>query len=128
VPITSSGHVLARLSPPLFDAHQQYRAIGAVISVLYLALTTAFNALLSCVVILAYFAFAIPIIYLLCRGRQFDRLGTFQLEKAEWFVNIGALAFMSFLAIFFCLRVNHPATKTNMNNSSRSTYDLKVQC
>jgi choline transport protein len=92
-------------------------AIGAIISVLYLASTTAFNALLSCLVILAYFAYAIPIICLLCRGQKYDRQGTFQLGKSGWFIKIGALAFMSFLAIFFCFPVYRPVTKTNMSKS-----------
>lgn len=91
--------------------------IGALISILYLASTTAFNALLSCVVILAYFAYSVPIICLLLRGRKYDRQGTFTLGKYGWAINIGALLFMSFLAIFFCFPVYRPVTQSNMSRS-----------
>lgn len=74
---------------------------------------------------LAYFAYSIPIICLLCRGRKFDRQGTFQLGKAGWFVNIGAVCFMTFLAIFFCFPVYRPVTKTNM---SEFPPDFSVLC
>lgn len=90
-------------------------AIAAVVSVLYLASTTAFNALLSCLVMLAYFAYCIPIACLLLRGRQYDRPGTFKLGKYGWFINVAALFFMAFLAVFFCFPVYRPVTKDNMS-------------
>ncbi|EXJ83498.1 hypothetical protein A1O1_07121 [Capronia coronata CBS 617.96] len=101
-------------------------AIAALISVLYLASTTAFNALMSCLVILGYFAYGVPILCLLLRGRVLDREGTFKLGKAGWTINILALCFMSFLTIFFCFPVYLPATKNNMNYASLVSVGLML--
>ena len=92
-------------------------AIAAAVSILYVASTTAFNALMSCLVILGYFAYGVPIVCLLIRGRQYDREGTFKLGRWGWFVNSAAVGFMSFLAIFFCFPLYLPATKTDMSES-----------
>ncbi|EXJ88765.1 hypothetical protein A1O3_01829 [Capronia epimyces CBS 606.96] len=101
-------------------------AISALVAILYLASTTAFNALMSCLVILAYFAYAVPIICLLLRGRTMDREGTFKLGKAGWTINILALCFMSFLTVFFCFPVYLPATKDNMNYACVVTAGLML--
>lgn len=105
--------------------------IAALVSILYLASTTAFNALLSCLVVLAYFAYGVPIVCLLLRGRVYDREGTFKLGRFGWAINIAAVCFMSFLAIFFCFPVYLPATKTNMSKflfRGKERFELNCHC
>ncbi|KAK4944581.1 hypothetical protein LTR10_016015 [Elasticomyces elasticus] len=101
-------------------------AIAALVSVLYLASTTAFNALMSCLVVLGYVAYSIPIVCLMLSGRVYDRQGAFKLGKYGWVINGLAVFFMTLLGIFFCFPVYLPATKDNMNYASVVSVGLLV--
>ena len=96
------------------NAHLMSSALIALIGVLYLAATTAFNSLITGCIAFLLLSYIIPVICLLMRKRQI-RQGPFWLGKFGLFSNIVLLGWTLFAIVFFSFPPVLPVSKDNMN-------------
>lgn len=96
-------------------------ALMFLLGLVYLASTTAFNAILSMAILGMYLSYALPIIYMLSHGRKglSPSQGVFRLGKVTGtVVNVVAVVWL-IVAMFFSTWPNfYPVTETNMNYST----------
>jgi choline transport protein len=82
---------------------------------MYLASTAAFNAMSSACIVLLYISYAIPVICLLCKGRQKSLTGPFNLGVFGLISNYVLLAWTVFTLVLYSFPSYMPATAGNMN-------------
>ncbi|KAL1957372.1 hypothetical protein VTO42DRAFT_6052 [Malbranchea cinnamomea] len=93
-------------------------AIMAVLGCIYVASSTAFNALVGCNVLLANISFSFPIALMLFGGRKTLKSTTFPLGKVLGpIINTVALGWILFMVVFFNFPFTVPVTASNMNYS-----------
>ncbi|OQV10176.1 hypothetical protein CLAIMM_14211 [Cladophialophora immunda] len=97
-------------------------AILAICGCIYLASSTAFNALVNSAVVLQQVSFLIPIALLLYRkrdSRYLPKSRSFALPRGLGFaINVLAVLFTSVTTIFFCFPLLLPVTASSMNYTS----------
>ncbi|AET37961.1 Hnm1p Ecym_2212 [Eremothecium cymbalariae DBVPG len=105
--------VNTELGVPL-NAHLLSCAVISLLGVLYLASSTAFNALVTGCISFLLLSYTVPVICLLLKQRNIKR-GPFWLGKFGTFSNYVLLAWTLFSLVFFSLPPMKPITKGNMN-------------
>ena len=98
-----------------------------VIGCVYLASSTAFNAIVSPGLILEQVTFAIPAALLMWQGRPSQHSpakGPFKLGKLGWVANAVTVGWACFEIIFYNLPAEKPVTSGNMSKSSDSVLLL----
>lgn len=95
----------------------------AVIGFVYLASSTAFNALISCNVILMNISFGLPIGLMLFGRRKYMKPTTFPLGNILGpIINTAALSWILFVTVFFNFPFTMPARVDNISKFSPQIY------
>src|SRR5699024_187255 len=84
--------------------------IVAVLGLLYLGSTTAFNSMVIACIVLLYISYSIPVVCLLIKGRNNIKHGPFWLGKVGLFCNIVLLAWTLFTIVMYSFPSEYPAT------------------
>lgn len=96
-------------------------ALQMLLGLIYIGNTTAFNAILSMAIIGMYISYALPIAYMLLRGRRVlypGDYGKFKLGRLLGPVmNVVSLIWMTVVVIFSTFPTMMPVTAQNMNYS-----------
>jgi choline transport protein len=97
--------------------------VQALLGLLYLGNTTAFNAVLSMAILGIYASYVLPIVYMLVYGRtpstyRIVRFGPFTLGRWGSAINIFALLWGTLAMLFSTFPSYQPVTPENMNYSS----------
>ncbi|THY16766.1 choline transport protein [Aureobasidium pullulans] len=109
---------LSKVDPKLdvpLNAHFTSCVIVTIVGCMYLASTAAFNAMSSACIVLLYVSYAIPVVCLLCRGRQQSLTGPFNLGVFGLISNYVLLAWTVFTLVLYSFPSYMPATAGNMN-------------
>ncbi|TIA30658.1 choline transport protein [Aureobasidium pullulans] len=109
---------LSKVDPKLdvpLNAHFTSCVIVTIVGCMYLASTAAFNAMSSACIVLLYISYAIPVVCLLCRGRQQSLTGPFNLGVFGLISNYVLLAWTVFTLVLYSFPSYMPATAGNMN-------------
>lgn len=109
--------VLSKVDPRLdvpFLAHSFSCFIVAVLGLLYLGSSTAFNSMVIGCIVLLYVSYSIPVICLLIKGRDNIKHGPFWLGKVGLFCNIVLLAWTLFTIVMYSFPSEYPATTGSM--------------
>jgi choline transport protein len=98
-------------------------ALQALLGLIYVGNTTAFNAVLSMAILGIYASYVLPITYMLVYGRSPSphrtvRFGLFRLGKWGVIVNIVALLWTTLAMLFSMFPSFQPVDSGNMNHSS----------
>lgn len=120
------GRIHSSLDVPVF-ALIANAAIVFIIGCIYLASSTAFNALIGTGLILQQVSFAFPAALLLYRRRSSTYLPTarrIRLGLFGWVANVVTVAFGILTLVFYCFPSEMPVTGGNM---SMCFYPLKMQ-
>ncbi|CCH57997.1 hypothetical protein TBLA_0A01960 [Henningerozyma blattae CBS 6284] len=107
----------AEVNPTLgvpLNAHLMSCGWIAIIGLLYLASSTAFNSLITGCIAFLLLSYIIPVICLLQKKRQIKH-GPFWLGKFGLFSNIVLLCWTLFSIVFFSFPPNLPVNRNNMN-------------
>ena len=109
---------LSRVAPdpigvPLW-AHVFSCVAIALLGLLYLASSTAFNSLVTGCIIFQYLSYSIPVCFLMLKGRNI-KPGPFWLGKWGWLCNIVLLVWSLLTLVFYSFPFIMPATAGNMN-------------
>lgn len=119
---TPWSNTLARISPTFcnpFNATLVCGIISTVVSVIYVGNSTAFNALLSCFVILTTLSYLAAILPHILTGRKYVKPGPFWMPGIWGFIVIGiACAYILSFNVIFLFPFLLPVTPQNMNYSS----------
>lgn len=105
--------ILSKVDPVLdvpFMAHSVSCFIVAVLGLLYLGSTTAFNSMVIACIVLLYISYSIPVVCLLIKGRNNIKHGPFWLGKVGLFCNIVLLAWTLFTIVMYSFPSEYPAT------------------
>lgn len=97
--------------------------LQALLGLLYVGNTTAFNAVLSMAILGCYASYVLPIAYMLVYGRtpsmhRHVRFGPFSLGRWGPVINIAALLWGVLAMVFSMFPSYQPVTPSNMNYSS----------
>ncbi|KAH0604846.1 uncharacterized protein H6S33_006514 [Morchella sextelata] len=101
-------------------------ACASVLSIVYIFSTTAFSALITSYIVLSSLSYAGAIGGHVATGRKAVVPGPFWLGRWGWAVNLGSLAWISVMVVFFCWPFVKPVTKANMNWTSVIVTGLAV--
>ncbi|PWY86488.1 amino acid transporter [Aspergillus sclerotioniger CBS 115572] len=118
------SQVNKKLDVPI-AAHTASCFIVAVLGLLYLGSSTAFNSMVTACISLLYISYSIPVICLLYRGRDNIKHGPFWLGKWGLFANIVTLAWTLFCLVMYSFPASMPVTTGNMNYVS-AVYGVVV--
>ncbi|KAI9891285.1 MAG: hypothetical protein M1814_002975 [Vezdaea aestivalis] len=113
-----ASHFLARVAPALdvpLNAHAVSCFIVALVGLLYLGSTTAFNSMVTACIVLLYISYAIPVACLLWRGRNNIKHGPFWLGPIGLFSNIVLLLWTVFTLVMYSFPPVQPIKASNMN-------------
>ncbi|KAE8147043.1 amino acid/polyamine transporter I [Aspergillus avenaceus] len=102
------------LDVPLMS-HNVSCFIVAVLGLLYLGSSTAFNSMVTACITLLYVSYSFPIISLWYRGRDNIKHGPFWLGKLGLFCNIVTILWTIFCLVMYSFPATMPATTGNMN-------------
>lgn len=105
---------VSRTGVPI-NAHLMSCAWCAVIGCIYMASTTAYNAMVTGCIIFLMNSYAIPVLFLLWKGRNNVAHGPFWLGKIGLFCNIVLLCWTVFATIFYSFPAEMPVTAGSMN-------------
>lgn len=95
----------------------------AVLGCIYVASSTAFNALVGCNVLLANISFSFPIGLMLFGRRQYMKPTTFPLGNILGpILNAVALGWITFMVVFFSFPFTMPAEPSNMSTTIRFVF------
>jgi choline transport protein len=109
---------LSKIHPTLdvpLNAHIASCIIVAILGVLYVGSTTAFNSMVTACIVLLYVSYSIPVLALLYKGRDNIRHGPFWMGPIGLFANIVLLCWTLFTIVMFSLPSVMPAKAGNMN-------------
>ncbi|CAL9734005.1 choline transport protein [Monosporozyma servazzii] len=96
------------------NAHLMSCCWIAIIGILYLASSTAFNSLITACIAFLLLSYMVPVVCLLWRRRQIKH-GPFWLGKYGFVANIVLLAWTAFAIVFFSFPPVLPVDRNNMN-------------
>ncbi|KAE8350533.1 amino acid transporter [Aspergillus coremiiformis] len=102
------------LDVPL-NAHVASCAVVAVLGLLYLGSSTAFNSMVTACIVLLYVSYVVPIVALLYRGRERIRHGPFWLGRVGLVCNVVVLLWTGFCLVVYSFPSVYPVTPGNMN-------------
>ena len=103
-----------KLDVPL-RAHLVSSALVAIVGLLYIGSSTAFNSMITATIVLLYISYAVPIASLLLKGRDNIRHGPFWLGKTGLFSDVVVLCWTLFTLVIFSFPYKMPATASDMN-------------
>jgi choline transport protein len=115
--------ILSKVDPRLdvpFMAHSVSCFIVAVLGLLYLGSSTAFNSMVIGCIVLLYVSYSIPIVCLLIKGRNNIKRGPFWLGNFGLFCNIVTLGWTLFTIVMYSFPSEYPATA-----GSKSQYPIQ---
>ncbi|PWW73672.1 hypothetical protein C7212DRAFT_284584 [Tuber magnatum] len=98
-----------------FYAHTMSCIIVALLGLLYIGSTTAFNSMITACIVLLYISYAIPVILLLMKGRSNIKHGPFWTGKLGLMANLVLLAWTGFTLIMYSFPYTMPITSGTMN-------------
>ncbi|EMT72227.1 Choline transport protein [Fusarium odoratissimum] len=104
----------SRLDVPL-AAHMTNTALVAIVGCIYMASTTAFNAMIIACIVFPNLSYAVPILSLLYHGRTNLIHGPFWLGRLGLVCNIVALLWIIFTLVFYSFPAVMPVSTGNMN-------------
>ncbi|KAJ8060968.1 hypothetical protein OCU04_010047 [Sclerotinia nivalis] len=110
----SLAKINVTLDVPL-RAHALSATVVAILGFLYLISTTAFNSMIIGCIVLPYVSYTIPLLCLLCKGRDSISHGPFWLGRFGHFANILTIIWTLFALIMFSFPIHLPVTTSNMN-------------
>ncbi|EAW08762.1 putative choline transport protein Ctr [Aspergillus clavatus NRRL 1] len=111
---TIFARVHPRLDVPL-HAHGASCAVVALLGLLYLGSSTAFNSMVTACIVLLYASYVVPIVCLLHRGRESIEHGPFWLGRVGQMCNYGVLLWTAFCLVVYSFPAEYPVTAENMN-------------
>ncbi|ABN64750.1 predicted protein [Scheffersomyces stipitis CBS 6054] len=97
------------------NAHLMSCVWCAIIGCIYMGSTTAYNAMVIGCIIFLLMSYAVPVVFLLMKGRDNIKHGPFWLGKIGLFANIVLLVWTVFTTIFYSFPPVMPVTAGNMN-------------
>lgn len=98
-----------------FNAHLFSSVIVAILGVLYLASSTAFNSMVVGCITFLLLSYTVPTFCLLYRGRNNIKHGCFWLGKVGLFANIVTILWTLFALVFFSFPTYMPVNAGDMN-------------
>lgn len=97
------------------NAHYMSCAWCAVIGCIYMGSTTAYNAIVIGCIVFLLLSYAVPVVFLLLKGRDNIYHGPFWMGKIGLVSNYVVLFWAAFATIFYSLPEVMPVTAGNMN-------------
>lgn len=110
------------------NAHLMCCGMSAIIGAIYMASSTAYNAMLVACVTFLLFSYCVPVLFLLKRGRNNFKYGPFRLGKFGYVCNIVLLLWSVFAIVFFSFPWEEPVKASNMNYVSVIFVGFAVYC
>lgn len=98
-----------------FYAHSMSCFVVALLGLLYIGSTTAFNSMVTACIVLLYISYAIPIVLLLMKGRNNIKRGPFWLGGFGLTANIVTLVWTLFTLVMYSFPYGKPVTAGSMN-------------
>jgi choline transport protein len=98
-----------------FYAHTMSCIVVALLGLLYIGSTTAFNSMVTACIVLLYISYAIPVILLLMKGRNNIKHGPFWVGKLGLVANLVLLFWTGFTLIMYSFPYSMPVTSGTMN-------------
>ncbi|KAG0641379.1 amino acid permease-domain-containing protein [Tuber brumale] len=98
-----------------FHAHTMSCIVVALLGLLYIGSTTAFNSMVTACIVLLYISYAIPVILLLMKGRNNIKHGPFWVGKLGLVANLVLLFWTGFTLIMYSFPYSMPVTSGTMN-------------
>jgi len=92
--------------------------IGALLSLIYLGSSAAFNAFTGVATICVSASYGLPVFILLCRGRHLIDNAPFHLGKFGYVINIITILWIILSTILFTMPISIPVTAATMNYAS----------
>ncbi|KAH8431467.1 choline transporter [Aspergillus melleus] len=108
------SHVHPTLDVPL-NAHSASCFIVALLGLLYLGSSTAFNSMVTACIVILYASYVVPIVCLLLRGREHIPHGPFWLGKVGLACNIVVLLWTLFCLVIYSFPSVYPVSPGDMN-------------
>lgn len=105
---------VSRTGVPVY-AHLMSCGWCAIIGCIYMASTTAYNAVVIGCILFLLISYSIPIVFMLCRGRSNISHGPFWTGKIGLICNIVVVLWTVFAVVFYSLPPVMPVTAGNMN-------------
>ncbi|CDH12140.1 probable Choline transport protein [Zygosaccharomyces bailii ISA1307] len=118
--------VNSRMGVPL-NAHLMSSGWVAIIGLLYLASSTAFNSLITACISFLLLSYSIPVICLLMKKRRIPH-GPFWFGKFGLVCNIFLLLWTVFCLVFFSFPPDYPVDRNNMNYVSVVLVGIFLYC
>ncbi|KAH0613863.1 uncharacterized protein H6S33_005749 [Morchella sextelata] len=112
------SHLWSQVHPKMgipFYAHSMSCFVVALLGLLYIGSTTAFNSMVTACIVLLYISYAVPIILLLIKGRNNIKHGPFWLGGFGLAANIVTLVWTLFTLIMYSFPYGKPVTAGSMN-------------
>lgn len=97
------------------NAHLMSCAWCAVIGCIYMGSTTAYNAMVVGCIVFLLMSYAVPVVFMLIKGRNNIKHGPFWLGKVGHVCNYVLLMWTLFATVFYSLPSVMPVTAGNMN-------------
>lgn len=97
------------------NAHIMSCAWCAVIGCIYMASTTAYNAMVTGCIVFLLCSYAVPVVFLLIKGRNNIKRGPFWMGTYGLICNIVLISWTIFTTVFFSFPAVMPVTAGNMN-------------
>lgn len=120
------GHQwLSKIHPKLdvpLVAHTVSCFIVALLGLLYLGSTTAFNSMVTACIVLLYISYSIPIVCLLARGRNNITHGPFWLGPIGLVCNCVVLLWTLFTLVMYSFPSVYPATAGSKSSPHTESY------
>ncbi|CUS13847.1 unnamed protein product [Tuber aestivum] len=98
-----------------FYAHTMSCIVVALLGLLYIGSTTAFNSMVTACIVLLYISYAIPVILLLMKGRGNIKHGPFWAGKPGLVANLVLLFWTGFTLIMYSFPYTKPVKSGTMN-------------
>lgn len=111
-------HILSVIHPTLdvpFNAHSISCFIVALLGLLYLGSSTAFNSMVTACIVLLYASYVVPIVALLYKGRNNIPHGPFWLGPIGLACNIVVLCWALFCLVIYSFPSVYPVTTGSMS-------------
>ncbi|KAH8153639.1 uncharacterized protein LAJ45_02452 [Morchella importuna] len=112
------SHLWSQVHPKMgipFYAHSMSCFVVALLGLLYIGSTTAFNSMVTACIVLLYISYAVPITLLLIKGRNNIKHGPFWLGGFGLAANIVTLIWTLFTLIMYSFPYGKPVTAGSMN-------------
>lgn len=97
------------------NAHLMSSAWCAVIGCIYMGSTTAYNAMVTGCIVFLLCSYAVPVVFLLIKGRNNIKHGPFWIGKFGLICNIVLLLWTLFTTVFYSFPAVMPVAAGNMN-------------